>query len=154
MATRTIAQQVRDALAAVAPPMIGDTWQYRVIAIDDVHDGDTVTIRLDVGFDTHKRIKRGRLWGIDAPELATERGPIARDMLRTFLSAGKLMAQTIARNERGSGLTVDKPDKYGGYLLILWRQDGNRWLNVNLAMLDGDWGVVAYDGGQKLMAPA
>lgn len=55
--------------------------------VDSVHDGDTVNVKLDVGFDltVYARI---RVFGINAPELATLEGKAARDFVQTLLSPG------------------------------------------------------------------
>jgi endonuclease YncB( thermonuclease family) len=55
--------------------------------VDLVHDGDTVNVKLDVGFDltVYTRI---RVDGINAPELSTPEGKAARDFARTLLAVG------------------------------------------------------------------
>jgi len=55
--------------------------------IDSVHDGDTVNVALDVGFDlsVHTRV---RVYGINAPELSTDAGKAAREFARTLLKPG------------------------------------------------------------------
>jgi endonuclease YncB( thermonuclease family) len=55
--------------------------------VDLVHDGDTVNIKLDVGFDLTV-YARVRVYGINAPELATQEGKDARDFARTLLPVG------------------------------------------------------------------
>lgn len=62
----------------------------------DVHDGDTVALNIDLGFDHlisardwdgHPRLSC-RVFGIDAPELSTDAGKAARDFARTLLPGG------------------------------------------------------------------
>jgi endonuclease YncB( thermonuclease family) len=55
--------------------------------VDSVHDGDTVYIKLDVGFDLSV-YTRVRVAGINAPELATAAGKAARDYAQTLLKPG------------------------------------------------------------------
>jgi endonuclease YncB( thermonuclease family) len=55
--------------------------------VDLVHDGDTVNIRLDVGFDLTV-YARVRVNGINAPELATAAGKRARGHARKLLPPG------------------------------------------------------------------
>lgn len=57
--------------------------------VDQVHDGDTVDIRLDLGFDLTV-YARVRVYGINAPELSNPDGSgvAARDYARTLLPAG------------------------------------------------------------------
>jgi endonuclease YncB( thermonuclease family) len=55
--------------------------------VDLVHDGDTVNVKLDVGFDltVYTRI---RILGINAPELSTQAGKDARDFAQTLIKPG------------------------------------------------------------------
>jgi len=55
--------------------------------VDLVHDGDTIDIALDVGFDI-TIYARVRVFGINAPELSTDAGKAARDYARTLLPVG------------------------------------------------------------------
>jgi micrococcal nuclease len=59
---------------------------YRGI-VDLVHDGDTVNVKLDVGFDLTV-YTRVRVNGINAPELATAAGKTSRDFAQTLLPPG------------------------------------------------------------------
>jgi len=55
--------------------------------IDSVHDGDTVNVILDVGFDL-SIYTRVRVFGINAPELSTPEGKAARDFAKKILKKG------------------------------------------------------------------
>jgi endonuclease YncB( thermonuclease family) len=55
--------------------------------VDSVHDGDTVNVKLDVGFDLTV-YTRVRILGINAPELSTAEGKRARDYAQTLLAPG------------------------------------------------------------------
>lgn len=55
--------------------------------VDAVHDGDTVYVRLDVGFDL-TIYARCRIKGINAPELRTAEGKTARDYAQQLLPVG------------------------------------------------------------------
>jgi endonuclease YncB( thermonuclease family) len=55
--------------------------------VDIVHDGDTVNVKLDVGFDLTV-YTRVRVNGINAPELATADGKAARDYAQELLPPG------------------------------------------------------------------
>ena len=71
-----------------------------------VHDGDTMTLDIDLGFYVRVQMPC-RVLGINAAELGTSGGLVARDTLRALCP-------------EGSDITVKsvKPDKYG------WRFDG------------------------------
>ena len=70
--------------------------------VDLVHDGDTVNVRLDVGFDLTV-YARVRIAGINAPELSTDAGKLARDFARSLLPVGAAVT-----------VTSHGWDKYGG----------------------------------------
>jgi len=55
--------------------------------VDLVHDGDTINIRLDLGFDLTV-YTRVRVFGINSPELSNAAGVVARDYARTLLPVG------------------------------------------------------------------
>lgn len=84
-----------------------------------VHDGDTVTVDVDLGFSIWHRGMRVRLYGINAPELNTEAGKAARVFLSGALPVGqKVTLQSFK----------DRADKFGG-----------RWLGN---ILDADMNLV------------
>jgi micrococcal nuclease len=82
-----------------------------------VHDGDTLTPQLDLGFNMVTTQKL-RLHGINAPELSTPEGKVALEFVRTWLRdhapgpmslvcpSAWVMVQTFK----------DKQEKYGRYL--------------------------------------
>jgi endonuclease YncB( thermonuclease family) len=55
--------------------------------VDSVHDGDTVHVKLDLGFDLTV-YSRVRVFGINAPELSTPEGKTARDFAKSLLPVG------------------------------------------------------------------
>jgi len=98
----------------------------------DVHDGDTVTLDVDLGFGIVRR-DRFRLfgpdpsgqWGINAPELPTPEGKAARVFLFDKLTAaggGVVRVQTVK----------DRREKFGRYLAVLIVEG----VNVNQLMID------------------
>jgi endonuclease YncB( thermonuclease family) len=112
---------------------------YRYAAtVVSVHDGDTFTVSVDLGFDLAFRTAV-RLNGCNARELAAPGGAEARDNLRTLLPVGQSVVLT----------SVDW-DKYGG------RVDGD----VELAGVDlvtelvaGSWAARWNDKGAKSLPP-
>lgn len=73
-----------------------------------VHDGDTVKVDIDLGFDAHY-VTWVRLAGINAPELSTPAGLLARNALVGLLPVGtKVLLQS-------SKVSHPVPaDKFGG----------------------------------------
>jgi micrococcal nuclease len=79
--------------------------------LERVVDGDTVDIVIDLGFSTFRR-ERIRLYGIDAPEINTDAGKIAKGFVEEwFWDNPKFFVETIVVNGKGG-----KRDKYGRYL--------------------------------------
>ena len=83
--------------------------------VESCHDGDTCTVLLDQGLKEFRRMNI-RLYGINAPELATAAGPPARDHLLAML--GPLPAHVVVRTHK------DQADKYGE------RWEGTLWLET------------------------
>jgi len=80
-------------------------YQYDGTVID-VHDGDTMHVEIRLGCDVTLRMTI-RLYGINAPELATPDGKTALAYIKTLLPAdGRVYVQTIK----------DQKEKYGRYL--------------------------------------
>ena len=80
--------------------------------LDRVVDGDTVDIVIDMGFSTFRK-ERIRLYGIDAPEINTEAGKLAKGFVEEwFWDNPKFFVETIV----AEGKSVSKRDKYGRYL--------------------------------------
>lgn len=99
--------------------------------VDSVHDGDTVNVKLDLGFDI-TIYARCRVKGINAPELSTDAGKQARDFARAVLMPGDKVE-----------VTSYGWDKYGGRIdAIIMMKDpytltaGNDYTNFGLLMID------------------
>lgn len=94
--------------------------------VEKVHDGDTIYVALDLGFDltVHTRV---RVFGINAPELSTEAGKLSRDYAAHLLPVG-------------SAVTVVSYgwDKYGG------RIDGS------ILSPDGDFATHMVEDGHAV----
>jgi len=86
--------------------------------LERVVDGDTVDIVIDLGFSTFRK-ERIRLYGIDAPEINTEAGKLAKEFVEGwFRDNPKFFVETIV----AEGKSVSKRDKYGRYLGVIARQ--------------------------------
>lgn len=88
--------------------MIYGPYKARVV---DVHDGDTLSLDIDLGFGmfvvgkslSGQSLLSCRLFGINAPELSTPAGLQARDFLRTLATPGTIVS-----------VVSHGWDKYGG----------------------------------------
>ena len=88
-------------------------YTYRAV-VTDVIDGDTVRVVIDHGFHTTTERKL-RSRGIDAPELWTRAGAIAKAFVRDVIDAVEFVVVHTRR-----------PDKYGRYLADLYYSIGEK----------------------------
>ena len=80
-----------------------------------VVDADTVDVLIDLGFGVHT-MQRLRLYGIDAPEMRTEAGKIAKEYVKSVLLGvnGDNFEYVYVRTIK------DRKDKYGRKLAVLY----------------------------------
>jgi endonuclease YncB( thermonuclease family) len=117
--------------------------------VDDVHDGDTVYLSIDLGFDHliashdldgHPRLAC-RVYGINAPELSTDPGKAALAYAKTLLPAGARV-QVVSHGW----------DKFGGrFDGAITLPDGRDFAQLMIA----SGNAVVWDGtGVKPVPPA
>ena len=134
-------------MGAMAPPNRKSCYNFRVIEINRVLDGDTIDVTIDLGFDLYKK-ERVRVAGVDTPEKRT------RDLEEKALGIdatnwlkGKLegaLAGTddlVIRTELVGGV-----GKYGR--LLGWLYIGDSDVSLNEAMIEEGY-AWSYDGGTK-----
>ena len=136
-------------MAGLTPPSRKSCYNFRVIKIDKVLDGDTIDVTIDLGFDLYKK-ERVRIAGVDTPEKRTrnleekELGIDATNWLKKQLEdvlAGD--DELIVRTELVGGT-----GKYGR--LLGWLYVGDEQLSLNEQMITQGY-AHAYDGGTKDM---
>jgi endonuclease YncB( thermonuclease family) len=81
-----------------------------------VHDGDTVTVDVDLGFDTWIHALKVRLYGLNAPELNTPEGKKSQAYLATLIPVG---ISVVIETQK------DKQEKYGRWLATIFLNDAN-----------------------------
>lgn len=92
-------------------------YEYRAV-VTSVHDGDTVTVDIDLGFGIRVLQEKIRLTGIDAPELDCDGGKASRTALISKVLGNTLLIRT----------EKDRKEKWGRYLGTLILDGG---INVN-----------------------
>ena len=136
-------------MGAMTPPSRKSCYNFRVVSIDKVLDGDTIDVTIDLGFDLYKK-ERVRIAGVDTPEKRTrnleekELGIDATNWLKKELEdvlAGD--DELIVRTELHGGV-----GKYGR--LLGWLYVGDEELSLNEQMITQGY-AHAYDGGTKDM---
>jgi endonuclease YncB( thermonuclease family) len=124
-----------------------------------VYDGDTLTMLIDLGHHCWLDPLNYRLYGINAPEMPTPEGKLARDYLRgmvmqyalqtkkppVWLAGGFAMVVVTHQAKR---LVDFRPtedlEKYGRYLVELFGidQTTGKWINLNAKMVEAGHAVI------------
>ena len=134
-------------MGAMTPPSRKSCYNFRVISIDKVVDGDTIDVTIDLGFDLFKK-ERVRVAGVDTPEKRTRNleekalGLDATEWIKDHLE-GAIDGDDdlIIRTELDGGV-----GKYGR--LLGWLYIGDAIVSLNEKMIDEGY-AWAYDGGKK-----
>ena len=136
-------------MGAMTPPSRKSCYNFRVVEINRVLDGDTIDVTIDLGFDLFKK-ERVRVAGVDTPEKRTknleekELGIDATNWLKDKLE-GAISGDDdlIIRTELVGGV-----GKYGR--LLGWLYIGDADVSLNEDMIAEGY-AHAYDGGTKDM---
>jgi endonuclease YncB( thermonuclease family) len=131
----------------MVPPSRKSCYNFRVVKIDKVVDGDTIDVTIDLGFDLYKK-ERVRIAGVDTPEKRT------RDLEEKALGLDatywmkKQLEDTIAGDEELIIRTELKggTGKYGR--LLGWLYVGDDPVSLNEQMITEGY-AWSYDGGTK-----
>ena len=134
-------------MGAMTPPSRKSCYNFRVIEINKVLDGDTIDVTIDFGFDLYKK-ERVRIAGVDTPEKRTRNleekalGLDATEWLKDKLE-GAINGDDdlIIRTELDGGV-----GKYGR--LLGWCYIGDSVVSLNEQMIDQGY-AWPYDGGTK-----
>ena len=134
-------------MGAMTPPSRKSCYNFRVVSIDKVVDGDTIDVTIDLGFDLFKK-ERVRVAGVDTPEKRTRNleekalGLDATEWIKDHLE-GAIDGDDdlIIRTELDGGV-----GKYGR--LLGWLYIGDATVSLNEKMIDEGY-AWAYDGGTK-----
>ena len=124
----------------MTPPSRKSCYNFRVVSIDRVVDGDTIDVDIDLGFGVWMRNQRIRMHGIDTPESRTrdleekKYGLAAKDFLIKWTNAGGLTLKTH-KDDRG---------KFGRILGEFFINGKN----INQLMVDNGH-AVEYFGGKR-----
>ncbi len=134
-------------MGAMVPPSRKSCYNFRVVSIDKVLDGDTIDVTIDLGFDLFKK-ERVRIAGVDTPEKRT------RDLEEKALGIDatnwmkKHLEDTINGDEELTIRTelVGGMGKYGRLLGWLYINEDTLSLNEQMITEGYAW---EYDGGTK-----
>jgi len=134
-------------MGKMIPPSRKSCYNFRVVKINRVVDGDTIDVTIDLGFDLLKK-ERVRIAGVDTPEKRTRDkeekvlGIDATNWMKSKLEGAiKGGEELIIRTELKGGV-----GKYGRLLGWLYINDDIVSLNEQMIKEGYAW---EYDGGTK-----
>ena len=134
-------------MGAMTPPSRKSCYNFRVIEITKVLDGDTIDVLIDLGFDLYKK-ERVRIAGVDTPEKRT------RDLEEKALGidATNWLKDKLEGAINGDDDLVIRTELVGGVgkygRLLGWIYIGDAELSLNEQMIDEGY-AWSYDGGTK-----
>ena len=134
-------------MGAMVPPNRKSCYNFRVVEINRVLDGDTIDVTIDLGFDLFKK-ERVRVAGVDTPEKRT------RDLEEKALGidATNWLKEKLEGAVAGDDDLVIRTELVGGVgkygRLLGWLYIGDGDLSLNEAMIEEGY-AWAYDGGTK-----
>lgn len=124
----------------MSTPVPHHDYVYRA-RLASVHDGDTLTVIVDLGFDVRVRATV-RVAGINAPELATPEGKRAQQWALGWLTDAGPDEWPLAIASQKAATAIGT-EKYGRWLAQVWRQSDNQELGAALIAAGL---AVAWDG--------
>ena len=131
----------------MTPPSRKSCYNFRVIEIVKVLDGDTIDVTIDLGFDLYKK-ERVRIAGVDTPEKRT------RDLEEKALGidATNWLKEKLDNVINGDDDLVIRTELVGGVgkygRLLGWLYCGTDELSINEQMIAEGY-AWEYDGGTK-----
>ena len=134
-------------MAKMHPPSRKSCYNFRVVKINRVVDGDTIDVTIDLGFDLLKK-ERVRIAGVDTPEKRT------RDLEEKALGldATAWMKEHLEGAIKGDDELTIRTELKGGMgkygRLLGWLYVGESDVSLNEIMIEQGY-AWAYDGGTK-----
>ena len=134
-------------MGAMVPPSRKSCYNFRVVKINKVVDGDTIDVTIDLGFDLYKK-ERVRIAGVDTPEKRT------RDLEEKALGldATYWMKDKLTETIKGDEELIIRTELKGGTgkygRLLGWLYVGEDDVSLNEKMITEGY-AWAYDGGTK-----
>ncbi len=133
----------------MTPPSRKSCYNFRVVEINRVVDGDTIDVTIDLGFDLFKK-ERVRIAGVDTPEKRTR----DLDEKELGIDATNWMKEKLEGAINGDDDLVIRTELVGGMgkygRLLGWLYIGDSELSLNEQMITEGY-AHAYDGGTKDM---
>ena len=134
-------------MGAMTPPSRKSCYNFRVVEINRVVDGDTIDVTIDLGFDLYKK-ERVRVAGVNTPEKRT------RDLEEKALGydATHWLEDKLNGAISGDDDLVIRTELVGGTgkygRLLGWLYIGDNTISINEQMIAAGY-AWEYDGGTK-----
>jgi micrococcal nuclease len=134
-------------MGVMVPPSRKSCYNFRVVKVNKVVDGDTIDVTIDLGFDLYKK-ERVRIAGVDTPEKRT------RDLEEKALGldATYWMKKQLDDTIKGDEELIIRTELKGGTgkygRLLGWLYVGDATVSLNEQMITEGY-AWAYDGGTK-----
>ena len=131
----------------MVPPSRKSCYNFRVVKVNKVVDGDTIDVTIDLGFDLYKK-ERVRIAGVDTPEKRT------RDLEEKALGldATYWMKKQLDDTIKGDEELIIRTELKGGTgkygRLLGWLYVGDATVSLNEQMITEGY-AWSYDGGTK-----
>ena len=135
-------------MGSMKPPSRKSCYNFRIIEINRVVDGDTLDVTIDLGFDLYKK-ERVRVAGVDTPEKRT------RDLEEKALGidATVWLQEKLEGAIEGNDDLVIRTELVGGVgkygRLLGWLYIGDAEQSLNEMMIEEGY-AFPYDGGTKV----
>ena len=134
-------------MGAMTPPSRKSCYNFRVVKINRVVDGDTIDVTIDLGFDLTKK-ERVRIAGVDTPEKRTR----DKEEKALGIDATNWMKEKLNEALKGDDNLVIRTELVGGVgkygRLLGWLYIGDEELSINEQMITEGY-AWEYDGGTK-----
>ena len=134
-------------MGVMVPPSRKSCYNFRVVKVNRVVDGDTIDVTIDLGFDLMKK-ERVRVAGVDTPEKRT------RDLEEKALGidATNWLKKKLEDTIKGEDELIIRTELKGGVgkygRLLGWLYVGDSNVSLNEEMI-GEGYAWPYDGGTK-----
>lgn len=134
-------------MGTMKPPSRKSCYNFRVIQINRVVDGDTIDVTIDLGFDLYKK-ERVRVAGVDTPEKRTRN----LEEKKLGIDATCWLQEKLENAVEGNDDLIIRTELDGGFgkygRLLGWLYVGDSNLSLNEQMINEGY-AWSYDGGTK-----
>ena len=134
-------------MGAMKPPSRKSCYNFRVVKVNRVVDGDTIDVTLDLGFSLTKK-ERVRIAGVDTPEKRTR----DKEEKTLGIDATNWMKEKLTETIKGDEELVIRTELVGGVgkygRLLGWLYINEDILSLNEQMITEGY-AWEYDGGTK-----